>query len=107
MTFSFKTVSPKINAFDFGEDPSNVGESATLQCTVISGDFPVYMRWLLNGEVIEDNDRFLGISISQIGKRASAISIDSVADNHAGNYTCEASNKAGVARHSTILIVNG
>lgn len=37
----------------------------------------------------------------------SALSIDSVTGNHAGNYTCQVSNEAGTEFHIAELIVNG
>lgn len=69
----------------------------------------MYLRYLLNGEVIQDDntDTFSGISIVKLGKRSLALNIDSISDNHRGNYTCEASNAAGVARFSALLNVNG
>uniref|UniRef100_A0A336L245 CSON014681 protein n=1 Tax=Culicoides sonorensis TaxID=179676 RepID=A0A336L245_CULSO len=101
-------VPPKILNFEFGEEPSNFQDSASIQCTVISGDNPVYLRFLLNGEIIQDDGskKFHGIYTTNVGKRTMVLTIDSVSDNHRGNYTCEASNKAGVARHSAILNVN-
>lgn len=95
--------------FEFGDEPSNFQDSASVQCTVISGDNPVYLRFLLNGEVIQDDGskKFSGIYTTNVGKRTMVLTIDSVSDNHRGNYTCEASNAAGVARHSAILNVNG
>lgn len=35
------------------------------------------------------------------------LTIDSVTDEHSGNYTCVAQNKAGTARYSADLNVNG
>lgn len=43
----------------------------------------------------------------KLGQRSLALNIDSISDNHRGNYTCEASNAAGVARYSALLNVNG
>lgn len=43
----------------------------------------------------------------KLGQRSLALNIDSISDNHRGNYTCEASNAAGVARYSAVLNVNG
>lgn len=41
------------------------------------------------------------------GKKASAITIESVQDQHAGIYTCLAENNAGQVRYSAQLDVNG
>lgn len=86
----------------------NFGDSTSVQCTVSSGDFPVSIRWLLNGKVIVDgSDKFVGISTAKLGKRVNALTIDAVSEHHAGNYTCEASNHAGIAQASAVMIVNG
>ena len=61
--------------------------------------------WLFNGESIglQNPD----VEITWINKHMSAISIESVAARHAGEYTCVARNKAGNVSHSAILAVNG
>lgn len=48
-----------------------------------------------------------GIVISQVNKRLSTLSIESVQAEHVGEYTCVAKNRAGEGRHSSILHVNG
>ena len=47
------------------------------------------------------------IVIRRSGKRASTLTIDSVAARHAGVYSCSASNSAGSAEHAAVLSVNG
>lgn len=96
-------VPPKIVPFHFGEEPSNFGESTSVQCSVIAGDFPIDIMWLLNGEPIIDDT----ISIGRPSKRMMYLNIDSVNGHHAGNYTCRASNVAGSAEQIDRLIVNG
>ncbi|XP_049290893.1 Down syndrome cell adhesion molecule-like protein Dscam2 isoform X1 [Anopheles funestus] len=98
----FVKVPPKIFPFSFGEDPMNEGDSGSVQCNVPSGDLPIGIKWYFNGAVIED----LATTITNIGKRAKVLTIDSVAARHAGNYTCEASNLADVVHFSASLVVN-
>ena len=62
--------------------------------------------WTLNNEQINSKTHD-GVVISKTGKMISVLSIDSVTAQHAGNYTCIASNKAGTAHLSTRLSVNG
>lgn len=104
LRFVIIPVPPKIAPFDFGDEPSNFGDSASVQCLVTSGDSPIRFEWLLNGEVIKNN---YGISIASLGKRNSAITIDSVKGYHAGNYTCQTRNLAATVNYTTELIVNG
>lgn len=100
---NFDTVPPKIVPFHFGEEPSNFGESTSIQCSVIAGDFPIDIMWLLNGQPLID----ASVSTAKPSKRMSYLNIDSVDGHHAGNYTCVASNIAGVAEQTDRLIVNG
>lgn len=48
-----------------------------------------------------------GVTIGSFGKKISVLAIDSVAEHHAGNYTCLARNRAGTASHTSELIVKG
>lgn len=100
----WKIVSPKIAPFDFGEEPLNFGEVASVQCTILGGDLPITVTWLLNNQSIE---YMPDVSLSKIGKRIYVLSIESVAGHHAGNYSCRAKNVAGMSQHSAILTVNG
>lgn len=97
--------SPRIIAFQFGTEPINFGESASVQCLVTTGDFPISFQWFFNGRRI--NDAIYDISIVKLGKKISALSIDVVRAHHAGNYTCMATNFAASVNHSAELIVNG
>lgn len=101
------TASPKIAPFDFGEKPLNFGETASVQCTILGGDLPIAVKWLLNNIVIENDQYDENLSISKIGKRVTVLTIESVNGYHAGNYTCKAENKAGITSYSANLIVNG
>lgn len=62
------------------------------------------VKWTLNDEAIPP---YLEISTSKIGKRIHFLSIDSVKGDHAGNYSCIASNEAGSANYTAPLIVIG
>lgn len=62
------------------------------------------VEWTLNGFTIPT---YLEVSTSKIGKRIHVLSIDSVKADHAGNYSCIASNQAGTTEFSAPLIVIG
>lgn len=81
----------------------NSGESASVQCNVHSGDFPLQIRWYIGDLLILDPT----ITVTNIGKRLKVLSIDAVQGRHAGNYTCEASNRAATVSYSAELLVNG
>lgn len=79
-------------------------DMVSASCTVNKGDLPINIYWTRNGVKQFSND---GISISRTNQRISVLSIESVRDRHAGNYTCIAENKAGVVELSIYLWVNG
>lgn len=99
-----KQVAPKIAPFSFGEAALNQGEPASVQCTILGGDLPINVTWLLNGRAI---DSFHDISLARLGKRVNVLTVESVAAHHAGNYSCRASNKAGTTEYAAQLIVDG
>lgn len=96
---------PKIADFDFGDKPSNFGDSASVTCLITSGDIPVEFKWLFNNKPLMAYD---SVSTTKIGKRSSVLTIESVNGNHAGNYTCQVSNNANnTVNFTAMLIVNG
>lgn len=80
------------------------GDVVSVQCTIAGGDLPVNVNWLINGEEIAS---YLEILLDKRGKRIHVLTIDSVSEKHAGNYTCNAYNNAGVVNHTSELKVNG
>lgn len=103
-SFSTSLVAPKIAPFDFGEEPMNFGEPASVQCLILGGDLPMAVEWLHNQKALT---AVHGISLSKIGKRVNVLTIESVGGQHAGNYSCRAKNVAGMTSQSAELIVNG
>lgn len=65
---------------------------------------PVSFLWMLNDESVT---KYAGINVGLFGKKSSVLNIDSIDQHHAGNYTCKASNVAGVSTYSAELIVRG
>lgn len=96
-------VSPYITPFSF-DDEANTGDNVQLNCHVGKGDVPMNISWLQDGQRIAPHT---GVSIVPFGTRTSLLTISFVAAEHAGLYTCRARNMAGVAEHSTELLVNG
>ncbi|XP_039148181.1 Down syndrome cell adhesion molecule-like protein Dscam2 isoform X38 [Drosophila simulans] len=94
---------PKISPFSFGEESMSYGEFVNVQCTISGGDLPVNITWTLNNKPFED---YLEILTTKRGKRINELTIEAVSAKHAGNYSCIAENKAGVANHTAELKVN-
>lgn len=103
-------VLPQILPFSFGEDDINLDEAVSATCTITKGDLPIYINWsLLDSETgveknLSTND---GVMIVRNSQKISSLNIDAVKGRHRGNYSCLAYNKAGVARFSAFLSVNG
>lgn len=92
--------------FEFGEEPANAGDMASISCAVSKGDQPLNISWIFNGRLIAaKND--LGIVLTSINKKTLILNIDSVSGVHRGTYHCVATNPAGSTNHSAILEVNG
>ena len=97
-------VPPKILPFTFGERPLNEGELVTVPCAVATGDAPVTLRWLFNGQKITPRMR---ITVVPLGVKNVILSVGSVQASHVGQYTCIAENHAGTYKYSANMTVNG
>lgn len=98
------SVPPKIAHFDFGDEPSNFADSASVACLITTGDLPIEFKWLHNGRPIHGMS---GVTTVKLGNRNSVLNIESVTAKHAGKYTCTASNRAASINFTSELIVNG
>jgi hypothetical protein len=107
----FFLVIPIISPFTFSEEELNLDDSVTATCSIMKGDLPIKIWWTLSDSYestseynITTND---GIVISKTGNKLSVLNIEAVKARHRGNYTCYASNRAGIAHHSAYLAING
>ncbi|KAF6210674.1 hypothetical protein GE061_013781 [Apolygus lucorum] len=96
-------VAPKISPFSFGDEPLQANEYVSVMCTVMKGDLPIKISWMFNDQTLVANEE---MSVSQSGRRASNLVIESVKGHHAGTYSCIGRNDAGFDMHSTNLLVN-
>lgn len=127
------TVPPKISHFEFSKE-LNVGDRTSIQCVAGTGDLPLVFTWLkdnvpikqsgavgandnINGDSRYNSDKRLNnkdgsddnnsINIRQNDEFTSALSIISIRQSHAGQYTCRVQNDAAVVQYAAILKVNG
>lgn len=75
-----------------------------MNCHVSKGDQPVKITWTFNGHELTSR---LEIVTQKIGTRTSLLTISNVKEQHAGNYTCTATNAAGSINHTAIVYVKG
>ncbi|XP_050520758.1 cell adhesion molecule Dscam2 isoform X10 [Daktulosphaira vitifoliae] len=96
-------VIPRIEPFSFS-DPIYDGQSAQITCLVSEGDLPLNLFWTYHDA--ETLPLRGGISINKMGSKVSMLYIEAASSNHAGNYTCIASNRAGRANYTATLHVH-
>ncbi|BES94143.1 IGc2 [Nesidiocoris tenuis] len=96
-------VAPSISPFQF-DGPVNAGDSVQLNCHISKGDTPLRIEWHFQGE---QSSHAMGVRTAMFGEKANILAIDAVGPGNRGEYTCTASNTAGSANHSAILLVNG
>lgn len=92
-------------SFAFGDEVSNFDDSTATQCMVSKGDLPITFKWYLNDQLIHND--FEAIQITRAAAKLSTLRIDSLNGAHRGVYTCVAENKAGSAKFSAELKING
>ncbi|XP_069356509.1 cell adhesion molecule Dscam1 isoform X35 [Maniola hyperantus] len=98
-------VPPQILPFEFGDEPANAGDTASVQCVMNKGDLPANFSWTLNGRKISQTNT-MGIVIGSMSRKMTILNIDSVNGTHRGVYVCHVENLAGRVNHSSALEVN-
>ncbi|KAF2352139.1 Fibronectin type III [Trinorchestia longiramus] len=83
---------------------NRAGLRAQATCLVLAGDPPISLRWYKDGQELAAG---VGdVTITHPNEFSSSLSIERTLGNHAGNYTCSASNSASSASSSAVLTVN-
>lgn len=91
------------------------GMRAAISCQILEGDLPVTFLWEKDGVPLNTDTSQHSPSSSQqplaIANRLDEFStrlvIELITSSHTGNYTCVASNAAGVEKFTVPLTVNG
>ena len=82
-----------------------VSEAFALTCSLQSGTRPIRFEWLMNGrDLLADTDDRLVIDSRSTH---SILTFERITRQHAGNYTCRASNSDGKDSSHTVLQVKG
>ncbi|XP_075585762.1 uncharacterized protein LOC124494681 isoform X5 [Dermatophagoides farinae] len=93
---------PRIDNFTFAPNLEE-GMRSVVVCAVISGDSPIHIHWLKDGQPLTSSgDR----KIEMVNEFTSSITFTALKRRHVGRYTCIASNMAASDRHYADLRVN-
>lgn len=98
------TVPPKLNPFHSSILSLNVGDRASITCSVIKGDIPLTITWKKDGRAIDPSQR---MSVTQVDQYNSILVIENLSADHTGNYSCVVRNTASETEGSQALLVNG
>jgi uncharacterized protein YacL len=71
-----------------------------LLCTVVAGDTPLNITWLKDGQSLQKG-------VQHLDDLTTILSLSHLSLVDSGNYTCRASNAAGIAVYSSVLKVKG
>lgn len=97
------SVEPKIQPFGFDDEGAMGGTSTRLMCVVLSGDLPMNIIWLKDGDKIEKSNA----KTHQLDDYTAILSLSQLSLSDSGSYSCVASNNAGNVSHSSELKVKG
>lgn len=101
----FRTVMPQIEAFAFNPNGVNGGGSLKILCTVISGDSPIQIQWLKDGQSL--NMERSHHKVQHLDEQTVLLSLSQLSLEDSGNYSCTVTNLAGSISHSSVLKVKG
>lgn len=97
-------VPPKLSPFQSAKIQLNVGDRASLTCSVINGDKPLQINWKKNNRLIDASQHVI---VKQVDEYNSMLVIENLASDHTGNYSCHVRNSAADVEISQSLLVNG
>lgn len=98
------SVPPKLNPFQTNDLQLNVGDRASLTCSVVKGDLPLTVLWRKDGRSIDPSHH---MTIKQVDQYTSILVIENLASDHTGNYSCAVRNPAAEVENTQTLLVNG
>lgn len=85
----------------------HIGERVGLQCVISKGDAPLNIRWLKDNQELASYGSDGGLLLRSFDQFTSVLTIERLARDHGGNYTCIARNAAASAQYTAQLQVNG
>lgn len=98
------TVPPRLSPFQTSILQLNMGDRASLTCSVVKGDLPLTINWRKDSRPIDPTQH---MSVKQVDQYNSILVIDNLGSDHTGNYSCVVRNSAAEVENSQALLVNG
>ncbi|XP_055378995.1 cell adhesion molecule Dscam2 isoform X4 [Condylostylus longicornis] len=96
-------VPPKLSPFQTSVLQLNMGDRASLTCSVVKGDLPLTISWRKD---IRPIDPSLHMSVKQVDQYNSILVIENLGSDHTGNYSCVVKNSAAEVENTQSLLVN-
>lgn len=96
-------VPPKIMPIQSMTNMLREGMRAAISCQILEGDLPVSFKWDRNGKQILGTGNEV---IRRLDEYSTSLVIEKISSDYSGNYTCSASNVAGVEKFTVPLTVN-
>uniref|UniRef100_A0A1B0A6X4 Ig-like domain-containing protein n=1 Tax=Glossina pallidipes TaxID=7398 RepID=A0A1B0A6X4_GLOPL len=97
-------VPPKLSPFQSSQLQLNMGDRASLTCSVVKGDLPLTINWRKDDRPIDTTQH---MSVKQVDQYNSILVIENLGSDHTGNYSCVVRNSAAEVENSQSLLVNG
>lgn len=82
------------------------GMRTRVVCGVYQGDQPLTLTWLREGQPLQLSGQ-PGTQVTDIDNFSSVLTLGPLTQDHAGRYSCKASNSAAIVLASAELVVNG
>lgn len=101
---SLQFQAPSITPFAFNETVQE-NQRVSVLCTISSGDLPVNISWLKDGQLLTQALATSKRIIIKPDSDQSLLKLNQVRLDQAGNYTCQARNRAGWSSHTAQLVV--
>lgn len=96
-------VPPKIMPIQSMTNLLREGMRAAISCQILEGDLPVSFKWERNGKQILGTGNEV---IRRLDEYSTSLVIEKISSDYSGNYTCIASNVAGIEKFTVPLTVN-
>ncbi|KAE9541724.1 hypothetical protein AGLY_003715 [Aphis glycines] len=103
MTTSVDVIAPPRLSSLQAERTANVGERASITCSVISGDLPLTIAW---SKDYDGGPLGPAATVTRVDNYNSVLAFETLGPQHTGNYSCEAGNHAARRVVTQRLIVN-